>query len=615
MTQRHTYWFNNKHVVYVASSSTYDFKISSKLSRCEAEIFIEPPTQIEIPSMYTRVDGGVLQLKQPYNLWHSWNTQEVAWKTGHVNTPKMYSVLVTANNFNSDECSSETCQAWVHTAWIFPDLVIPYQHLLIWKVTNSFQVFVHCRFCNPCRPFLMLGFKPGNKNWLRQLIRLLDSTPRKLNIGAIFHKIIPVSYLKQRMKYNSETTMNFLRLHGGRIPPKLIHPLLFSHIFSNNTQLSYDFEFSKYAFSHQNLWLQGCQNEYTLYSPNLLLEAQRRTRTNIAEFSNAGLILSNTQLKFLACHIKRQLWVFRLTELVSPFDASTWFLLIFSIYGLSVIIRLQLLRSKINLLTSKAFYGVFSILLEKGDRMFDWFLVKEKGFQHFVTFGIPFVLLILSNEYRGDNITQLTVEPSLHAFDNFDDLVAEKFPVYTMPLFLSDFETRYLLLPIDINETSPKSSNHEYFPMVSQLWYAIMLQWEHWNTLNIYARRMSNRTWYYLNNTLIYTEAMYQRANYFPKFRPAIIQIQNNWLNLAKTDLQKCNRSALLMDQKAALSIYTELRHFDFPVFFGKDIIHENMLGYKFFGQIPCNVYVRTMQFYESGICDFWNKYFDFLLV
>lgn len=99
-TARYEYWYNENDIKYVSSTSAYNFKISHKKSRCEAEIFVEFPTQNEKPSMFTKVQGNALQLKHPYYLWSLWSPNQSDWKYQHVNTLKVYSVLVTSEKMN-----------------------------------------------------------------------------------------------------------------------------------------------------------------------------------------------------------------------------------------------------------------------------------------------------------------------------------------------------------------------------------------------------------------------------------------------------------------------------------------------------------------------------------
>lgn len=78
------------------------------------------------------------------------------------------------------------------------------------------------------------------------------------------------------------------------------------------------------------------------YSPSLHLRIDRMIRVNIAEFSELGLIVDSVQLRFVACHAMPKLWISQLKELISPFDYTTWLVLITSIYTLSLIINSQI---------------------------------------------------------------------------------------------------------------------------------------------------------------------------------------------------------------------------------------------------------------------------------
>lgn len=325
--------------------------------------------------------------------------------------------------------------------------------------------------------------------------------------------------------------------------------------------------------------------------------------------------MSNTQIKFLSCHVKRKLWLSRLQELISPFDSITWCLLIASLLGLSLLLGVQLQKSNIQVSAADAFYDLFAILLEKGGRMFDWTLAKAKNLQHFTAFAIPFMLLVLSNEYRGDNITRLTVEPDLQPFDEFDDLVEEKFPIYAAPVHLSKFILDNIPPHVKLLSNSTKTSNHEWFPVVSNLWYSIMLRWNMWSTLKEYAHLLSNRTWFYLNNTQIYDHGVEVIGSVGYFHNTSFMAMDYTWLYTANSELRKCNRSVVLLRHDEALQVNTELSFFKFSVLFGNDIINENMFGYKLFGQMPSSIFLRTKHLFESGICDFWNKYLDYLLV
>lgn len=617
-TMGQKYFEEGKHMQYVESLYSFN-ETSTQKCNCEAEIFLEPPDREENPSLFIK-SPNVWQIKHPYTFWFGRNLKDLVWKTLHVNTLNIYSVLVTATKMLINRCIGDICQIWAETVWVHPDLVKTNQQLLIWKVSDSFQVFVHCRFCDPCYPFLMIHVNTSNRDWLNFLSRDVSGITRQLAIEVVLARFVPMGFLWPGIKYRSRKAINFIHSFpkAQKIPPKVTHPVILSHILPSNASVQWGFSFAVDRFVQKALYISTCTNhQKIMYSPNLRPQLWRVTHASIARFQDTGLILDTITLRFLACHDMRQLWLSRLKELVTPFDATTWFLLSLSIFGLSLLIRVQLLKTKLKISYGYICFQVFAMFLEKGSMIFDWSSVRSKRLNFFVAFAIPFVLLVLSNEYRGDNISRLTIEPDLQPFDTFESLVVHKFPVYVVPRYLEPFDYSMVRMNVNVTNEFTKTSDHEWFPVVSDLWYEIMLQWTEWSTLRNFAHKISNRTWYYLNNSQIYHPKTLQKPNNFSRFLDLVKGLihYDKRQSIEIKELRKCNRSAMMMLQTHALAVYTELKNYNVPVFFGKDIIYENMNGYNFFGQIPANLYARTKYLFQSGIRDFWYRYLDYLLV
>lgn len=237
--------------------------------------------------------------------------------------------------------------------------------------------------------------------------------------------------------------------------------------------------------------------------------------------------------------------------------------------------------------------------------MFEYSLVKSKDLGYFVAFAIPFVLLVLSNEYRGDNISRLTVETGIYPFDEFDTLVQHEFMVYVWQKRLRNLW--YRMFKKNKHQYGfHKTSNNEYFPIVSTLWFQIMIQFPSMNTLQKFACRLSNRTWLYLNHTRIFDiEDLQALKNFTAKmhgYHRSIMQ------------LMYCNKSAVMLHGSEAFIAYKNLSYMKAPVFLGKDIIHENIYGYAFSRKMPASVHLRQNYVFQAGICRFWNKYIDCVL-
>lgn len=391
------------------------------------------------------------------------------------------------------------------------------QHILIWDVSENMKAFVHCKFCDPCRPFMLSSYtklilKTGN--WLPKTNTTLSN--KLLTVTAIifspfpqyFRSSISIRKYRELIKY-----FETIDLQNYHFLPYLSHSLAISSLMPKNVLIQFGCEYPSDDFSYKILKSNKCpDNKAVPYPPNLRLALYRTTKQNPAEFQNVGLVFNKEQLAFVACHFKRKIWLSRLKELVSPFDTTTWFIIISSILMLSLVIQIQMRKVRLNTRYQDILYALCCLLVEKDSQIFDWYLVKSKNITYFTTFAVPFVSLVLCNEYSGDNITRLTVEPTLYPFDNFDDLVRHNFSIVTFPQVLENYEYELLKRNAEWNKNFTEIRRHEMFPVVSNLWYAIMLYSGSWNTLQNLTLKLSSRTRLYLKHTKVYHENLLNRS-------------------------------------------------------------------------------------------------------
>ncbi len=79
--------------------------------------------------------------------------------------------------------------------------------------------------------------------------------------------------------------------------------------------------------------------------------------------------------------------------------------------------------------------------------------------------------------------------------------------------------------------------------------------------------------------------------------------------------LGKCNKTAMIIPQNMALQLFSILKGAKQPVFFGKDIIAENLMGYTYYGYFPQKVLLRIKFSFNSGIVEWWQNYIKWLVV
>lgn len=81
-------------------------------------------------------------------------------------------------------------------------------------------------------------------------------------------------------------------------------------------------------------------------------------------------------------------------------------------------------------------FELFASSLDQSSHLFQIVIPRKKP-ALFIAFAfIPIAFLTLGNEYKGDNITRLTLDASLIEFDTFDSLVIKKFKILVRSIHL-----------------------------------------------------------------------------------------------------------------------------------------------------------------------------------
>lgn len=73
--------------------------------------------------------------------------------------------------------------------------------------------------------------------------------------------------------------------------------------------------------------------------------------------------------------------------------------------------------------------------------------------------------------------------------------------------------------------------------------------------------------------------------------------------------------AAVILEENMALVLYSNLKRPNKPTYFEKDIIHETLEGYHYYGLFPEQFILRPKYFFQTGILEWWRKYFDWAIV
>jgi len=156
-------------------------------------------------------------------------------------------------------------------------------------------------------------------------------------------------------------------------------------------------------------------------------------------------------LTFLSCGKLTKSFFHPLLDLFTAFDLSSW------LATLAMSAALSLTLSKINQFIQKylkrselkscdgwetsfsfQMFLMFRCFLEQYSNEFGNQLMRVKFYKWLAT--IPFVFLVLSNAYRGENITRLTTPNQVIPMNTFDRLVEYDFKICTLPMPLPFYD-------------------------------------------------------------------------------------------------------------------------------------------------------------------------------
>ncbi len=213
--------------------------------------------------------------------------------------------------------------------------------------------------------------------------------------------------------------------------------------------------------------------------------------------------------------------------------------------------------------------------------------------------------LVLSNCYKGDNITRLTLPPPLVKFDTFNSLVENGFKIFVRQIYLRYSELAFLKHTFGYKYFATRS-RHEYFPVFSELWREMMSRFRSKYSLSKLKNEFSEQEWVYLNNTVMFPA--WNKTNGEIGTRESLEYILDNYMDA-------CNKSAVLLTETMGIPLYHILKGKEKAVYYVKDVINENIMAYRYWGFFHTSVMLKPRYFLQSGVSEWWQKFFKWSLM
>lgn len=602
---RPTVSVRNMSEVYVSQTFSKAFGLANKNRNCETNIFIHLPNYHIHQNLYKDT-----KIKDLSSINIDLNYKALKWKADIINTTPKYSLLLCHFKYSPFCYNDNHLRKWVITMLSPAEFVRVVNNVLIFEtLANEKFLKLHCPNCDHCNffTFILLKADQSPEKFIQQ-----HKQPKTSDLYAVeilISKYIPSDLKSQHSLKDVLTHVHKYKLHNDAntliITINGIHILSF--LFSKQANMTFSYEGDNNLFQWEKAMLGSCfgKKSIQLY-PQLRPLVSQSIKPSFTTHQVLGLVLQRFQHSFVSCHKRQDHWINQLSQLISAFDIYTWLAIWISYMSLAC--TLNLTRGAIQN-QSNSFLFVFSSLLfatiDQSCKLFSSLSYRKKvsSFTGFLLVSVAG--MILSNSYKGENITRLTAEPKLLPFDTLDSLLQNNVDIRWRRINSNKWPIFRTNESVNLTKIYGSVKGHESFPIVSELWVALIyrLRPQRANERSLYYLKdeISNQTWKYINNSAMLSDVGQG--------------LGENVQTIVDLHMDKCNKSAIALTNYVALQLYTILKSKGKPAYFGKEIIYENHRGYKFNGIFPAKYIYKATYLFQTGIVNWWRKYFEFAMV
>ncbi len=537
---------------YVTLLLQNNFRISIKNTNCNANIYIQPPDAMAAPHLYYPNEQLGMALKDPFWIVHDVDYENQNWKQHNINTVPKYSLLIYETNFSSIRHNYYYKQRWINAALGYAKIVSKSEKYIVWEMTlngSSLQIF--CPYCNACNPFQMIPLKGSvydfNFNVKYHDGLVAQACPRSIEIITNMEYTTEFLEIMKNGKGSPKTLFKYIRNirieDNGTVLPFLIDIHALKFLLPINITLNFKYVVFDESFG---LWkaveVEECSQSKTVFYPAKLLPMLlRNTETKFAGLQEMALVFQSKQLRFVSCHNEQLHWMYRLKELVVAFDLATWALLIIFCNLVSLIVSIEFGLHKLD--SMHLFKNWFTFIPEQSSSLF------QNNNKKIILFLWPFVCLILSIEYKGDNITNLTLDPDLVPFDTFESLVNNSFKIYSRRVLIQPTDIKFMEANVKIQTEFVQKNGHEALPIVSELWLEILTRFpiEELNRMEALISQIPNKTVLYLNHSEMLPDWQSESGTHGS---------YENIKQILSMHMEICNKSAMILGENMAIELF-----------------------------------------------------------
>lgn len=286
--------------------------------------------------------------------------------------------------------------------------------------------------------------------------------PRNLNLAQVHHYLnnIPITRIRVISRDDLKTfpgTISF-RLYVVRKHPSGSDPILLKLLYPNTTFISGDESFEL------------CMTELRLESPSpIKLGYICRTQTDpfsvtFEEHNKLQFVRNVEYFTFLSCGEVVPSGI-SFTGFISAFDVPTWILLWLSLVGGNAIC-LYCMRPRCPRMFWEASFGALKMFLEQGDPLPSF--RGKRAASYSILGAVLLTGVIVTNHYKGDNISNLSAPREFHPPETFENLMVEGYRIYSriLPFLKQSISETYSLAGL-------QSPDMDGYTEISQMAYNV----------------------------------------------------------------------------------------------------------------------------------------------
>ncbi|CAL8145473.1 unnamed protein product [Orchesella dallaii] len=642
-----------------------DLTTKIKPWNCEYHIYLLPPEPTESPLFFKWIsESDKYGLRIPGSYRRFWSNyardirseDETPKPLYNINARWRYEILVT----DADDLGS-IYKPWPLSLGRNPDRFgvtniysTVNRNLFVVKAAESplsrvilTDIYIVCRHCSQCDPLMLhrIG-KTRNLTRITESITKLNENTDNLVIsmhavgGGWFHASDTQNWEFPSSRFGSSKDFHG-HLHAMRSLEDLRYDLelrflrdivlnatMFPALLRCKGQYGLDMGFdAKYG-----CWCSHNQERY----PMILILALGPYE------ANTEVKIHRQQLVFVSCGRPENSSPLEFRSLVNIFDGLTWLLIVLTWLILPTISTavlamdevksgscIEKMRSLLNQILTKQYWVVqnpldclfmfYISLVEQGNPICNPKLERYFSLK-FAILPALLMAIVLSNAYKNENITRLTLPRVAMPYEEFQQLVNDKFTILTRAVYMNgvtkvssrariSFGLGGLLWTKLFENGTRFEKQHSSYQFKSELYYFSEVEQQslavgELSTLtdNGNMEKFSNFSKYLINHTQLHPkwfEMIYMeehRANY--------------------EEILGCNKSALLLPHLEANQLYHQMKAANIEnVYMGKSSLLWHTYGIRFLQWTLPKIVRRGKSLAESGVLDWVEKVITYLAV